>query len=630
MSNVNHDDLPDDYNDFRPITSDDIRDRNLSRSEKEDLIEAMADDGAYLLKVKGRADTFGYYNPVSNARIEPLEFSEQHITKIMNELRADYPQQTASSIKWDMKFLFLDMPDSVLKLEEQIFDPSSNDMFPVQGNSKGQTVMKYNEFESQMRPITNTIVKPSANDELVASLMAKGIEASIESIVGHSVTKESDAARLYDEIKHTIGGFCQPVHTRLKYVPVMYGKQGSGKTLLAMLMGNLGGYMELISVDKLTGDFGARWDTACTVVSDEGQVHSEEQANMLKRFVTGTDIDLEKKYKDACSAKIQFNYIVTTNQLKEFKTFSYENRRYWVWIVSGGDMEGGDITQTFTATDEEYNALIKLREFGHVKGANSSAYALTPTDFNGADDNGNHRLKFSQMGSIIEKPTEYLGVFIALAKIVSKWGVGKRNLDTIGGRVYTVGDKMLSDGLPAQKGVEVVHDKVGAQIDLLQSGGRVKEAVTNNEYINVSKLFHGGKPTTKNDLSYLKGDFWHNGNAYTTIIGGEWSNTLLIKCHKNILELPEGQAIKKAALAKINELESDIDGDDYVPAKELSPVDAVTKCMEQAEFDANGGMASITVAEMSKLTGVSKYKLSRMKKSLPEHIGFSKDIFTIG
>ena len=619
------------------FTSEDTRDRKMATAEKLELVEAMLNDGSHLLVIKGRVDTFGYYNPLTKVRIIPAEFSEQHITKIMNELRRDYPHQTVSSIKWEMKFLFLDMPEVVKVLDEHVFDPSSNDLFPVKGDSEGRTVTKYNQFDPERRPISNTIVKPSADDELVAKAMAKALDASINSIVRHSAPSEESKPRLYSEIKSVLGGFCQPVHKRLKVAPILYGEQGSGKSLVAVTLANLGGYAETISVDKLTGNFGARWDTACTVISDEGEVYTEAQANMAKRFMTGTTIDLEEKYKNAVGATIQFNWIITTNNLADFRTFSYENRRYWVLHADGEPMAGGDITPAFTVTGDEYDALARLREFAHIKGANSSTKALKPTAYNVADKNGNHRLKVSQMGDIIEKPTQYLGVFIALARIVSKWHDGSMSLDTIQGRTFTIGDKMLSDTLPQQKGVEFVNDKVTAQLELLETGGNVKDAIANEHYINVTKLFYGGKPLGKNDLPYLKSDFYYNGEGYTTVIGGEYGDTLLIKCKKGDILRPKGKALKKAAFEKIAQIQSSVDDAGKVSKvpvvdadSSISVADAVTRYLDQRVFDYDGtGEISVSIADMALATGVNKRKLGRIKKHLPDHVKFTGDTFAI-
>ena len=547
MTEENRDELPDDS---FISTSDDKRDKDLAKIEKVELVEAMADAEAFLTVVDSTPRLFGYFNPVSKRNINPMPFNEINLAQIMDALVQDFPAQTSSSVNWELKFLYRDMPNSVLTVEASVFNPSSDDKFPSVATTEGKPTVHYNTFNKEVRPISNTIVDVSPKDELVGNILYKAILESARTIANHSAVVSTDEKELERQIMATFGGFVQPRHARLRYAPVILGKQGSGKSILANLVANSSGYAEYMSIAKLTGDFGARWNEACTLVVDEATIESEAQSNMLKNFMTAQTVDLEEKYKAVVAADIHMNFIFTTNRISDFKTYETENRRYFVLTANGAlPNQLGDnhscITPRVSVSRAEYLALCNVREYDFVDGNDCKgvkAFIESPAS-KVEDSKGGHTIVMSQLGDISTKPRQYKGVFIALARKLAKhWEVGEQ-LEQLANRELTAGQGELPANVPAQLKVTTEHGIIEAYLQDRLDGVERAENVVNEIYINLNLAFDNNIPTTVMD--YFKSKFVWQGEKYTVVTNDK--TQLLVKLDNDMRYSPAGVALTNEA-----------------------------------------------------------------------------------
>ena len=520
------------------VTSDDADNKDVNRASKQNLIQAMLKVGARLIAVNSSPRTFGYYNPETEVTFHPVEHTAINMNTILDILRKDFKAQTRSATKWDLTHLFDDMPEVVEEVDACGFNPTRPERFPRTATSDGKPVLQYNTFNPEFRPITNTIAPVSAIDTLVGTVLYKSVLSSVKTIAHHSIIDRENIEGLEEQILSTFAAYAQPTHKHMRYAAVILGKQGSGKSILANLLANAGGYSEFMSINKLTGQFGSRWNTACTVVVDEATIENEVQSNQMKNFMTATTIDLEEKYKSTVSANVYLNFIFTTNTIDDFRTFETENRRYFVLTADGAvDVKENDphncITPRIIVTKAEYKALQSINEYSYNSDDGSKGF--NPTEASDAPRaGGNHEIVLSQLGDIASKPTQYLGAFKVFSELLSE-RLGEIELDNLDNRIETLGQQQLTDNVPKQLGVKGQHDIVTNFIrDKKLNRGSASEELINSDYLNLNECF-GGK--FKNQLAphvldYFGSKFVYGKTKYSVITNDKDSLLIAVDAKK--------------------------------------------------------------------------------------------------
>ena len=505
------------------ITSDDTGNKDVNRASKQNLIQAMLKVGARLIAVNSSPRTFGYYNPETEVTFHPVEHTAINMNTILDLLRKDFKAQTRSATKWDLTHLFDDMPEVVEEVDACGFNPTRPERFPRTATSDGKPVLQYNTFNPEFRPITNTIAPVSEIDKLVGKVLYKSVLSSVKTIAHHSIADRAQIEGLEEQILSTFAAYAQPTHRHMRYAAVILGKQGSGKSILANLLANAGGYSEFMSINKLTGQFGSRWNTACTVVVDEATIENEVQSNQMKNFMTATTLDLEEKYKSTVSANVYLNFIFTTNTIDDFRTFETENRRYFVLTADGavnvGEKDAHNcITPRIRVTKAEYRALESINEYSYndddgSKGFKGSVKSDEPMA------GGDHEIVLSQLGDIASKPTQYLGAFKEFSKLLSVH-LGDVELDNLDNRIDTLGQQQLTDNVPKQLGVKGQHDIVTNFIrDRKLNPEAAPEELINDDYLNLNECF-GGKFKSQlppHVLDYFGSKFIFGNTKYSVI-----------------------------------------------------------------------------------------------------------------
>ena len=610
MANVTEDEGA--TTDFRPMSSHDTKDDKLALSEKAALIEAMQAVGAQFVITDTSPRLFGYYNPMRSEQVDPMAFNGVNLDHIVDEVSKDFPKLTLSLVKWNLFLLFKDMAEVCQTVESSNFNPLNDSKFPQTSTRAGKPTYHYNTFDPEYRPITNTVTGTSKQDELLGNVLYKAVTASAHSIAGHSVVGTDSKETLFDQVMSTFGGYVQPLHKRLFYSAVILGKQGSGKSILANLLAHAGGYAEYMAINKLTGDFGSRWNNACTIVVDEATIETELQSNMLKNFITATTADLEEKYQNAVSATLYMNFLFTTNRIEDFRTFETENRRYYVLTADGSPLGDGHecITPRITVTAQEYYALKQAREYGHLPEYDGDRMGFIPSKASDVENrDGTHTIVLSQLGDISSKPKEYLSAFKVFSGLLAKQHKPELKLEQLSNRQRTTGQMQLSTNVPSQLRVKSEHDIITDLLHDFETGKTTDEMVVNNQYVNLNAVFNS-KNSSKTMLphvhDYFTSKFKYKDEAYCIV--NNRTESLLIKCEARRLDTMHGEELKAKAKAKHEELFTHaelISENESITAEERKVNDTFhTVKLKAVEMFPNGS-GSVDITEMCNLTGVA-------------------------
>lgn len=606
---------------YEPVTSEDARNRETSKSEKADLTAALIDSGANLIIVDSTPRLFGYYNPITKRNISPMQFNEVNLTHIVDALIIDFPQETSTSIKWELKYLFRDMADAVLNVESSNFNPLTDDIYPRVATRDGQPTIHFNTYNKEYRPITNTIVKVTERDKLVGNVLYNAVKFSARSIAGHSVVGENSEDTLYKQIMSTFSAFAQPIHKRMRYAPVILGKQGSGKSIVANLIANAGGYAEYMSVNKLTGQFASRWDKSCTVVVDEATIENENQANMLKNFLTAGSTDLEEKYKSNVSAVLYMNFIFTTNQISDFRTFEAESRRYFVLTADGESINDNHdcITPRVKVTAAEYKALNDIRENDFLVGNQGGVHGFKKSGASDEKVAGTHVIVLSQLGEIASKPNEYKGAFKVFAEKLSRDIMPDANLEQLANRENTLGQIELAENVPKQLRVSEEHGIIESYLtDFFIRKIQRDDEVVNDKYVNLNKAFGRANirkiPTEVMD--YFSTKFIWNGIKWSILVND--GTSLLIPVESRKQDSAIGVTMCREASEHHNKLESaQVMADEVVAMKAKEEVstkvgtDTDTLLADLAKLFPDGGRVDI-IEFFDKHTTVKRRRASEL------------------
>ena len=616
------------YPDFEPtiLTSDDRKDTDLVITEKKELIGAMLEDGSELLTVSNVVNQFGYNNPKTKRFVAPQDFSEQHITIIVKALRADYPNETNTSIKWNIKHLFVDLSEVVTVLDSVSFDVTQAERFPVEANDEGDRVKVLNTFNAELRPQSNTKVTPTLAHKLVANVVMSSIVASAEAMAETSQV-DGNKEQLFDDIMTTLGGYVQKVHRRMKYAMVITGLQGSGKSILGQFLGGASGYSEAMSISKLCGDFSSRFDKALFILVDEASLMLN-QIDKLKNFITGSTADFEEKYQSAKSIVLSFNMFFTLNKLEEFRVGETDNRRYFTLIHNGIIPPKGstDITPLAKATPEEYKALCELRKFDFIEGNNKGMLIFERTAF--SDElraDGKHWVHMSALGELSSKPKEFKGVFIEIAKQLAVYGEEHRKLYTTAARARSQGDIQLAEGVPTQLGVRTQHDIIASIINEVAEERGIDERIANTAYVNLNNVFSKGFDSKLGE--YFLKKFVHKGQNYATIVVDR--KVLLIPVKATELHTEAGNAIQDAAKAAYYKNESVDDVVTTVSADFAAMANgyAIIKYMA-SEIGANDATISLKRNDLMRGMDQNRAFFEGINSNLPEGLTYKKLVYT--
>jgi hypothetical protein len=125
---------------------------------------------------------------------------------------------------------------------------------------------------------------------------------------------------------------------KLPNCPLFHGEQGTGKTMVGLVMKNLYGDNGVVIEDKdLTGDFNewAQYKQFC--LGDEISAKSLKDADRMKALISRLSVRINDKFVQAFQIRDCINYILTSNKANSIH-MDRGDRRYMVCHVPGAPM----------------------------------------------------------------------------------------------------------------------------------------------------------------------------------------------------------------------------------------------------------------------------------------------------
>ncbi|PRP73628.1 hypothetical protein PROFUN_16735, partial [Planoprotostelium fungivorum] len=110
-----------------------------------------------------------------------------------------------------------------------------------------------------------------------------------------------------------ISDFCQP-EILPEVAIVLYGKEGSGKSIIVDVFGKLfGPNYTTIDTARFTSKFNSTLDCKILVHWDEGTINDQKTLDMLKNRITAPELNIEAKYKNTQIRENYIRWIIASN-----------------------------------------------------------------------------------------------------------------------------------------------------------------------------------------------------------------------------------------------------------------------------------------------------------------------------
>jgi hypothetical protein len=110
-----------------------------------------------------------------------------------------------------------------------------------------------------------------------------------------------------------LSDFCQP-EILPEVAIVLYGKEGSGKSIIVDVFGKLfGPNYTTIDTARFTSKFNSTLDCKILVHWDEGTINDQKTLDMLKNRITAPELNIEAKYKNTQIRENYIRWIIASN-----------------------------------------------------------------------------------------------------------------------------------------------------------------------------------------------------------------------------------------------------------------------------------------------------------------------------
>ena len=145
---------------------------------------------------------------------------------------------------------------------------------------------------------------------------------------------------------------------RIKIVPVLKGRQGCGKGIMASRYGELFGkhFLHIQNSNQVGQRFNMQMMDALLVYVNEAVfAGNKETMNQLKGLITEDEIQLEQKYLPAFMGKSHLRFIYSSNE-DWVVPIEWDNRRYWM-LECGDFLSGTNKADYFDNLMKQWNMI---------------------------------------------------------------------------------------------------------------------------------------------------------------------------------------------------------------------------------------------------------------------------------
>ena len=216
----------------------------------------------------------------------------------------------------------------------QMYVPFMGEFFKDPGNHSEDAATFVNSFRPESVPVAAGEIVPGGEGALAVDRMRWHIEQVL-------CGGRQDVADLL--ISYL--AFCvQNPGRKVRWMPLIKGIEGDGKSLLFNLMGGVLGFANVKSVSPtvLTTDFTGWGEGSCFTVFEELRLQGHNRHdvhNRIKPFITNDVVNIHKKGRDAYDAVNVTNYLAVTNS-KNALPINDNDRRFMVIFTPFESREG--------------------------------------------------------------------------------------------------------------------------------------------------------------------------------------------------------------------------------------------------------------------------------------------------